>query len=113
MSSFARGRGAAAPRGRTSSLTHCELRKFQLPGLPIDRHLPIPCRARQHQRNLTRILDDLPRREADIRTELAAPWISLHMEKLYHLSRDPETWARLTEKLSPEQVDAAVQALMC
>lgn len=35
------------------------------------------------------------------------------MEKLYHLSRDPETWARLTEKLSPEQVDAAVQALMC
>lgn len=60
--------------------------------------------------NGTVIANDFNRREISCPHELK--WISLHVEKLYQLSRDAESWARLTAKLSPEQVDAAVQALV-
>ncbi len=60
--------------------------------------------------NGTVIANDFNRRGISCPHEMK--WISLHVEKLYHLSREPETWARVTERLSPEQLDAAVQALM-
>ena len=60
--------------------------------------------------NGTVIANDFNRRGISCPHEMK--WISLHVEKLYHLPRDPETWARVTERLSPEQLDAAVQALV-
>lgn len=60
--------------------------------------------------NGTVIANDFNRRGISCPHEMK--WISPHVEKLYRLSREPGTWARLTEGLSSEQLDAAVQALV-
>lgn len=60
--------------------------------------------------NGTVIANDFNRR--GISCPHGTKWISLHVEKLHFLSREQGSWAKLTEGLSPEQLDAATQALV-